>query len=134
MLGYSALKKLSTCSSTLAKSTLSRLFSNITGLWHFGIIVDDIESATKFYQKLLDTKPIQHLHVKNIGLAKSLGFMKTPEEVDLSIRFLAIPNAITLELIEYHNPKGKTIINKSIKPNDIGGVHKSNRTKFKYYN
>ncbi|WP_051267543.1 hypothetical protein [Treponema pedis] len=59
---------------------------------------------------------------KNIGFAKAAGFLSQPENISLSIVFMSIPNVpLTLELMEYHNPKTeKDLYNPPI--NNISGV------------
>lgn len=78
------------------------------GLSHINIVVDDINSGIEYYKKIFQVIPLQQFpHFKNIGFAKSAGFMEKPETVDVSIVFLQIPNTnITIELMDYHNPKG----------------------------
>ena len=78
-----------------------------SGLSHININVDNMDNAIQYYEKLFNAKPIQTFpHFKNSGFAKSAGFMKNPEDVNVSITFLQIPNtSITLELMEYHTPK-----------------------------
>lgn len=59
---------------------------------------------------------------KNIGFAKSAGFIDSEEAIDVSIAFVQIPNtSITIELMEYNNPKGIDKNNKTI-TNQIGNV------------
>ena len=92
---------------------------DIVGFGHINITVDCIEKATDFYERILGAKPIQFFpKFKNIGFAKSAGFLKKPEEVEVSINFLKIPNTdIYLELMCYHSPAGsQQVINSN--PND----------------
>jgi maltose O-acetyltransferase len=93
------------------------------GLGHINIVVDSIESAKKFYVELLGAIPVQLFpNFKNIGFARSAGFMETPEEVDVSILFLQIPDThLVLELMEYHSPVGKDV-RSVVATNDLGGV------------
>ncbi|HGJ5899509.1 VOC family protein [Arsenophonus apicola] len=97
---------------------------NIIGLGHINIVVDDLEAAIFYYKKLLTAKQVQIFpHFKNIGFAKSAGFMESPEGVDVSITFLEIPNtSIHIELMQYHSPIGIKIDNKNKFSNNIGGV------------
>jgi methylmalonyl-CoA/ethylmalonyl-CoA epimerase len=95
------------------------------GFGHINIVVDDVEQATDFYQRVLGATPAQHFpHFKNDGFAKSAGFMENPSEVDVCIRFLQIPtnpNPVFVELMQYHAPKGKD--NRGlVRTNDLGGV------------
>lgn len=96
---------------------------NIVGFGHINIVVDSIEKATNYYIQLLDAKPIQFFSgFKNKGFAKSAGFLKNPENVNVSISFLKIPNTeIYLELMCYHSPCGSQHIAR-YQPNDLGGV------------
>jgi len=96
---------------------------DIVGFGHINITVDCIKEATDFYERMLGAKPIQFFpKFKNIGFAKSAGFFKKPEEVEVSINFLKIPNTdIYLELMCYHSPAGsQQVIN--LNPNDWGGI------------
>ena len=61
-------------------------------LGHINIIVDDVERATEFYVRALGAVPMQDFpHFRNIGFAKSAGFLEHPENVDVTIRFLRLP-------------------------------------------
>ena len=64
----------------------------LTSFGHINIVVDDIDKATQFYQGSLGAVPVQDIpHFKNIGFARAAGFLDNPREVDVSIRFLALP-------------------------------------------
>lgn len=80
---------------------------NFVGLSHINIVVENISEGIEYYKKIFNAIPLQEFpHFKNIGFAKSAGFLETPENVDVSIVFLQIPNTnITLELMQYHSPK-----------------------------
>lgn len=92
------------------------------GFGHVNIVVDDLESATTFYQSLFGARPDQDFpHFKNRGFALAAGFHEDPDAVDVSIRFLEIPGAdLFLELMEYHSPVSDTSIAKH-RTNDLGG-------------
>ena len=78
-------------------------------LGHINIVVDNIERATEFYAEAFGAVPVQDFpHFRNVGFAKSAGFLGTPENVDVTIRFLGLPtrDGIFIELMEYHNPTG----------------------------
>lgn len=81
---------------------------NFTGLSHINIVVNSINEGIEYYKTIFNATPLQIFpNFKNVGFAKSAGFMGNPETIDVSIVFLQIPNAnVTLELMEYHNPKG----------------------------
>lgn len=80
---------------------------NFVGLSHINIVVENISEGIEYYKKIFNAIPLQEFpHFKNIGFAKSAGFLETPENIDVSIVFLQIPNTnITLELMQYHSPK-----------------------------
>jgi len=92
------------------------------GFGHINIVVDDLEKAADYYAGLLGAKKVQEFpHFKNIGFSKSAGFLDRPEDVDVSICFLEIPDAgLFIELFEYHHPPGDQTIH-SHKTNDMGG-------------
>ncbi|WP_127960346.1 VOC family protein [Serratia microhaemolytica] len=93
------------------------------GLGHINIVVSDINIASSYYRNLFGAIPQQEFpHFRNIGFAKSAGFLATPEQVTASIQFLEIPGAgVFLELMEYHQPLGITQRTEK-KANDINGV------------
>lgn len=73
---------------------------------HINIVVNDIDEGIKYYEQLLEAKP---LHIfrdfMNIGFAKAAGFLANPEKIKLSIAFLKIPGTtLMLELMEYKEP------------------------------
>lgn len=96
---------------------------NFCGLGHVNIVVEDIEVATEFYNRVLNAVPHQNFpFFKNIGFSKSAGFLDNPYDVNVSIRFLEIPGTpVFLELMQYHNPVGENHI-RNKKVNDVGGV------------
>jgi methylmalonyl-CoA/ethylmalonyl-CoA epimerase len=90
---------------------------------HINVVVDDLNAATQFYQECLGAIPIQDVpHFKNIGFAKAAGFLSNPQDVDVSIRFLALPlpTPVFMELMRYHSPRGADRVH-SFKTNDTGG-------------
>ncbi|MEL7036003.1 MAG: VOC family protein [Cyanobacteria bacterium J06592_8] len=93
-------------------------------LGHINIVVDNIEKATEFYEKALRAVPIQEFpHFKNLGFAKSAGFLDNPGEVEVSIKFLRIPTkeGLFLELMQYHNPTG-VLFSTNKETNSLGCV------------
>ncbi len=92
-------------------------------LGHLNIVVDDMDSAIEFYQRIFNAIPHQSFpHFKNKGFAKSAGFLAEPEKIDVTITFLEIPNTgVFLELMEYHNPIGEQKITYK-RTHDVGGV------------
>ncbi|UQY80368.1 bleomycin resistance protein [Candidatus Hepatincola sp. Av] len=99
---------------------------NLKGLSHINIVVDDINSGVEYYKKLFNAIPLQKLsHLKNVGFAKSAGFMENPEKIELSIVFLQLPNTnFVIEMMEYHNPKGIKKIDSNKLTYQIGNVRR----------
>ena len=83
---------------------------NIVGLSHICIFVDDMEQAVDYYRDLLGVQPDHCLsHWKNKGFFQAGGFMDQADEGDVSIAFVNVPGTrLTLELMQYHSPKGRT--------------------------
>lgn len=83
---------------------------NFIGLSHVCIFVDDMMEAVTYYKKLLGVVPDHYLsHWKNEGFFKAAGFIKEAAQGDVSIAFVNIPGAkLTLELMQYHYPQGRT--------------------------
>lgn len=95
----------------------------LMGLGHINIVVDSIDLGIKFYQNIFGAVPYQIFkNFKNIGFAKAAGFLESPEEVELSIAFLNIPNCdLVIELMEYITPKTENeVVKKPV--NVISGV------------
>lgn len=94
-----------------------------TGLSHVCIFVDDVMEAFQYYERILGAVPNQHIpHWKNKGFFQAGGFIKEAEEGDVSIGFMDVPGTkFTIELMCYHNPKGRQepVI---FKANDISGA------------
>ena len=80
-----------------------------SGLSHICIFVDELSEAVAYYQKLLGAVPDHFLwHWKNEGFFKAAGFIDWAKDGEVSIAFLNIPGTkLTLELMQYHNPKGR---------------------------
>ena len=93
------------------------------GLSPVCIFVDDVEEAFKYYERILGATPDQYIpHWKNKGFFRAAGFIDEAEEADVSIGFMSVPGTrFTIELMCYHNPKGRQepII---FKANDISGA------------
>ncbi|MEK6731675.1 MAG: VOC family protein [Pseudomonadota bacterium] len=92
------------------------------GLGHISLNVEDVDVAAEYYCDLFGAKKLQKFpHFKNLGCAKSAGFLNKPEVVNVSIVFLEIPGTpVNLELCCYHSPLGLQEI-KHYKTNDLGG-------------
>ena len=101
-----------------------RMFS-FDSLGHINVVVTDLEEATRFYQELFGASVEQTFpHFKNVGFARSAGFLDDPESVDVSIRFLKFSfkrsEDLFLELFVFHRPPGRQEITPR-KTNDVGG-------------
>ena len=83
---------------------------NIIGLSHICIFVDDMEQAVDYYRALLGVQPDHCLpHWKNKGFFRAGGFVDEAADGDVSIAFVNVPGTkLTLELMQYHYPKGRT--------------------------
>ncbi|MFU2316922.1 VOC family protein [Rahnella sp. PCH160] len=94
----------------------------ITEFGHINIVVNDVEDATQFYRTIFGFELVQSFaNFRNIGFAKSAGFLDHPEDVVVSINFLKIPNThIYIELISYIKPVSENQV-KKFTPNDFGG-------------
>jgi maltose O-acetyltransferase len=97
---------------------------DFVGLGHVNIVVENIDEGMAFYEKLFGATPVQMFrNFNNAGFAKAAGFLENPENVTLSIAFMALPNVnLTLELMEYHVPKTKTALQQNLLVSDIAGV------------
>jgi methylmalonyl-CoA/ethylmalonyl-CoA epimerase len=101
------------------------LMFSFDSLGHINVVVTDLEEATEFYQALLGTSIEQTFpHFKNVGFARSAGFLDNPESVDVSIRFLKLSfkgsEELFLELFVFHHPAGRQEVTPR-KTNDVGG-------------
>ncbi|MGJ3494874.1 putative lyase [Piscirickettsia salmonis] len=95
------------------------------GLAHINIVVDDINTAISFYQETLGMELLRlYPNFKNIGFAKSAGFIEDAEKVNLDMAILKINTTsqpIFIELMQYHYPQSDDY--RSIgNTNDIAGV------------
>ena len=98
---------------------------SLDSLGHINVVVTDLEEATNFYRTLFGAGVEQTFpHFKNLGFARSAGFLAEPESVDVSIRFLKVPFSrsedLFLELFVFHNPPGRQEISPR-RTNDVGG-------------
>jgi methylmalonyl-CoA/ethylmalonyl-CoA epimerase len=98
---------------------------SLDSLGHINVVVTDLEEATRFYQTLFGASVEQTFpHFKNVGFARSAGFLTDPESVEVSIRFLKVPfgrsEDLFLELFVFHHPPGQQEI-RARKTNDVGG-------------
>ena len=83
---------------------------DIIGLSHICIFVDDMERAVDYYRDLLGVRPDHCLpHWRNKGFFQAGGFVDEAEEGEVSIAFVNVPGTkLTLELMQYHYPRGRT--------------------------
>lgn len=90
--------------------TIQPELPNIVGLSHICIFVDDMEQAVDYYRALLGVQPDHCLsHWRNKGFFQAGGFVDEAADGDVSIAFVNVPGTkLTLELMQYHYPKGRT--------------------------
>ncbi len=102
--------------------------NNLIGLSHINVVVDDINSASSFYERALGfetaiDKEGQIMDYPNVTLesfARNAGFGN--RKVDVNVRFLKHQQTgIYLELMQYNSPKGSSNTEKK-NTNDIGGI------------
>ena len=68
------------------------------------ILVDDIDEASEFYRNVFGMIEMQsHRNIVNAGLAEYYGHSGDPEDFRLSLRFMFIPDVVTLKLIKLEN-------------------------------
>lgn len=90
--------------------TIQPELPNIVGLSHICIFVDDMEQAVDYYRALLGVQ-LDHClsHWRNKGFFQAGGFVDEAADGDVSIAFVNVPGTkLTLELMQYHYPKGRT--------------------------
>lgn len=94
-----------------------------TGLSHVCVFTDDIATAVEHYQRILGAVADQLIpHWKNEGFFKAGGFINEAATAEVSIAFMSVPGTdFTLEVMQYHNPKGRQqpIV---FKANDVSGA------------
>ena len=90
--------------------TIQPALPNIVGLSHICIFVDDMEQAVDYYRALLGVQPDHCLsHWRNEGFFQAGGFVNEAADGEVSIAFVNVPGTkLTLELMQYHHPKGRT--------------------------
>lgn len=100
----------------------------VLGLSHVNVVVEDIDEATEFYQRVLgfqqawdsDGKIMDYVGVTMQSFALDAGIMDG--EALLDVRFLHHPQAcIYLELMHYHTPEGNDQRPPQPKTYDMGG-------------
>lgn len=90
--------------------TIQPALPNIVGLSHICIFVDNMEQAVDYYRALLGVQPDHCLsHWRNEGFFQAGGFVNEAADGEVSIAFVNVPGTkLTLELMQYHHPKGRT--------------------------
>ena len=90
--------------------TIQPALPNIVGLSHICIFVDDMEQAVDYYRALLGVQPDHCLsHWRNEGFFQAGGFVNEAADGEVSIAFVNVPGTkLTLELMQYHHPIGRT--------------------------
>lgn len=90
--------------------TIQPALPNIVGLSHICIFVDNMEQAVDYYRALLGVQPDHCLsHWRNEGFFQAGGFVDEAADGEVSIAFVNVPGTkLTLELMQYHHPKGRT--------------------------
>lgn len=100
----------------------------VLGTSHINVIVTDIEEATEFYNRVLgfeqaydhQNQKMDYAGVEMESFALDAGILDGKVNVD--VRFLKHPQAeLYLELMTYHNPKGKQELPPQPKTYDAGG-------------
>jgi len=94
---------------------------------HFSFTVSNLEEAVNFFSNLLGLQVFVPSDIKDEGLflsPKGKHLEELLQMTGVSIRecFLKTPDSVTLELIEYINPKGKNI---DLKTCNFGVAHVS---------
>ena len=91
-------------------NTIRPELPNTIGPCHICTFADDLEPAVPYYRALLGVEPDHCLsHWKNEGFFKAGGFVDEAADGDVSIAFVNVPGTrLTLELMQYHYPKGRT--------------------------
>lgn len=90
--------------------------THITGFFHGGITVSDMETSLKFYRDGLQLE-IQHDVINDKDyLRKVLGLAFT----SIRIVYLKIPNSGFIELLEYQGIERQSV---AARPSDFGGGH-----------
>ena len=89
--------------------TIQPALPNIVGLSHICIFVDNMEQAVDYYRALLGVQPDHCLsHWRNEGFFQAGGFVNEAADGEVSIAFVNVPGTkLTLELMQYHHPKGR---------------------------
>ncbi|MGO8071078.1 VOC family protein [Rhizobium leguminosarum] len=70
-------------------------------LAHIHIIVDDLDYAAEFYRDVMGFIEMQsHNNLINRGLSTYYGFEEIWDRLEVSLRFLAFPNVLTIKLVK----------------------------------
>ena len=73
----------------------------ITQLAQIHVIVNDLDVAADFYRTVFGMIEMQsHNNLTNAGLAAYYGYTGNPEDFSVSLRFLFIPDVLTIKLVK----------------------------------
>lgn len=90
--------------------------SAVTGFFHAGITVRDMETSLRFYRDGLGLE----VHLDRVLGADYLKELLDLDFTDLRAVYLTIPGGGYVELLEYH---GIERLSAAARPNDVGGGH-----------
>lgn len=102
------------------------------GLAHIHIVVDDLDYASEFYRTVMDFLEFQsHENLSNAGFARYYGWAGDPDDLRVSLRFMAWPDILTLKLVrvrvknDYKAPLATPVLTEQFPPRAVyagGGV------------
>ena len=102
------------------------------GLAHIHIVVDDLNYASEFYRTVMDFLEFQsHENLSNVGFARYYGWAGDPDDLRVSLRFMAWPDILTLKLVrirvknDYKTPTAPPALTEQFPPRAVyagGGV------------
>jgi len=91
--------------------------SALRGFDHVGVTVQDLDRSLKFYRDGLGLEVLRRRdHFRAEHVQRLVGL----PNAELSVAMLAIPHGGKLELVQYHEPAGATVL---MAPCDRGGLH-----------
>ncbi len=89
----------------------------LTGVYHTGLSVADLDRSIAFYRDLLGLELIGRFERSGEGISRVVGY----EDAHLSIAMLRVPGAEhMLELLEYRQPRGQRL---EQEPKQPGSAH-----------
>ncbi|WP_325893441.1 nucleoside hydrolase [Grimontia sp. NTOU-MAR1] len=112
----------------LARLSKQTIAQQVLGLSHINVIVDDVEAAADYYQRVLGFERAQDeqsnamyypgVTMQSFALDAGLG----KQQVELDVLFIKHPNAgIYIELMHYRKPQGSSELPPQPKTYDLGG-------------